>query len=555
MPVDQTGEDILFIADGETVEVHIRIQYEGEAENFAWVIPVLSVPTDFRVGSEAFFDNIKAATVPTYGITNQFDSCDMGGSSSATAGGPFGSTSGTTGDAGTSGGTDTGGGPTIYAQETVGAFEITVLGDGTIEEVMTWLGDNGYQQDPAAEPILGEYLDEGHYFAAIKLVGDAGVEELHPIALKFDHSEPCVPLRLTRIAATDDMDVRAYFLGDNRVVPKTYRHVLVNPLKIDWPNQAANYKEVITRAVDADEANGRAFVTEYAGPSEVVNRFGLDNPGWNANAFVGLAAVDAPGVLLNQGLVNCGWDPNTGEETCLGTHPMVDPILAEFLPIPEGVAPFDFYNDTELYAGLIDESLWDADLFAARLDERVIEPGRHASELLDQYPYLTRMYTTISPHEMMEDPMFHENPDLAEVVAARTATNRLLCSGDSVWTLPDGREVFVPLGATWPDIGGDKWWEEEVQETPAVGAEMVLVNNTDAINAALDEYNAMHGWDGAPEIPGGTDGGADTEGGGSAGADGDSSAEGCGCNADTPARGAGWATAFLLVGLFARRRN
>ena len=47
------------------------------------------------------------------------------------------------------------------------------------------------------------------------------------------------------------MDIRAFFLGDARVVPVNYRHVLLNPLKIDWFNNASNYKEVISMAVDA----------------------------------------------------------------------------------------------------------------------------------------------------------------------------------------------------------------------------------------------------------------------------------------------------------------
>ena len=426
MPVDQTGEDILFIADGDKVEVHIRVEYEGEAENFAWVIPTLSIPTDFSVGSEALIDNIKAASVPTYGIATQPDDCSLPSPEDPNSDdGAGGADTGGTG-AGTDGGEP---GPTIYKQELVGAFEITVLGGGTVEEVMTWLAENGYQQDPAAEPILAEYLEENHYFAAIKLQGGADIDELHPIALKFDHSEPCVPLRLTRIAASEDMDVRTYFLGQNRVVPDNYRHVLVNPLKIDWPNQAANYKEVITRAVDADEANGRAFVTEYAGPSDVVSIFGLVDPNWNANAFIALDAVDVPTQLMLQGLLQCGWDPNTGEDSCAGINPMVDAVLGDFLPVPDGVDPWDFYNNTAAYEGLIDLSLWDGQAFADLLTERVIEPGQHAEELLTRHPYLTRMYTTISPHEMTEDPMFYENPDLEEVVAARTATNRILCSG------------------------------------------------------------------------------------------------------------------------------
>jgi hypothetical protein len=57
----------------------------------------------------------------------------------------------------------------------------------------------------------------------------------------------------------------------------------------------------------------------------------------------------------------------------------------------------------------------------------------------------------------------------------------VLCNGDSVVTLPDGREVYVPGGGPWPDIPGEEWWEEEVQTVALKGAPMTIVNNTAAI--------------------------------------------------------------------------
>jgi hypothetical protein len=101
--------------------------------------------------------------------------------------------------------------------------------------------------------------------------------------------------------------------------------------------------------------------------------------------------------------------------------------------------------------------------------------------------------------EMMEDPIFHLNPDLADVDQVRTANNFVLCNGDSVTTLPDGREVYVPGGFTWPDIPGELWWEEEVQTIALKGAPMTLVNNTAAITKVLTEWNLSHGW---PRVPG-----------------------------------------------------
>src|SRR6185295_1671829 len=34
MPVDQTGENVLFVLDGTNVEAHVQIQYQGAASRF-----------------------------------------------------------------------------------------------------------------------------------------------------------------------------------------------------------------------------------------------------------------------------------------------------------------------------------------------------------------------------------------------------------------------------------------------------------------------------------------------------------------------------------------
>src|SRR5919106_1764282 len=161
-----------------------------------------------------------AASVPTDGITNQPDDCSLDDQSSFGPGNDSPASSGTGGASGDGGESDSAGPEVVISEKPVGAFEITVLQGGTAEELVDWLNDNGYAQDDEAVPIFEEYLANNHAFVAIKLQNDASIDEIHPISLKFDHNEPCVPLKLTRIAAVDDMEVRTYFLSDERVVPK-----------------------------------------------------------------------------------------------------------------------------------------------------------------------------------------------------------------------------------------------------------------------------------------------------------------------------------------------
>ena len=550
MPVPQTGENIMFVMGDGFTEAHIQIQYDPTttAAKFAWVVPMTLVP-EFSVGSQPLFDNMLAGTVPAYGFNYQFDSCGDGGGGLSSTGSSATDPTGAGGDEG-SGESDTG--PTVVLEQTVGAFDITVLSGGTAAEVMTWLGDNGYQQDPAAEPILGEYLAENYVFAAFKLTNGADVAEIHPVTLRFASEEACVPIRLTRIAAAEDMEIRTFFLAANRVVPQTYKHVLVNPLKLDWPNFAANYKEMITLAVDAFEADGKAFVTEYAGSVDIVSPAGISSDQWSAAAFAGLPAIDVVDTLTSQGLMFC--DVDFGE--CTFQHGLVPGLLATHLPVPDGLSEFEFYSCLSCNEAMIDVAAWDeGNGFAADMQQRIVAPGVHALELLGQYATLTRMYTTMSGAEMTADPFFWENPDLPDVNLTQSlATRRVLCNGDAVWTLPDAREVYVPNDGPWPAFGDEMPYEEEVSQMPAVGAPQLLVDNKEMINVQLATYNCALGWPGdscgGNADSGGT--GSDSSSGSSGGLDDDG---GCGCRTDGPDGPNGLALVPMVVFVVACRRR
>jgi len=547
MPVDQTGENILFHIGNNSVEAHIQIQIDPEttADKFAWVIPVTALP-EFEVGSQILFDNLLAGSVPSYGVNNSTDFCgDGGGDDGFSTGGEDG-WDGAGGDG--DGDEPPGGGPNVVFQGSVGAYDISVLDGGTVEGVMTWLGENGYEQDPNAAPLLAEYLAENFLFVALKLGVDEGVEDVHPIVIRYEGVEPCVPIRLTQIAAAEDMDIRVFFLGDARVVPTTYRHVLVNPLKIDWFNNASNYKEVISMAVDAEAADGNAFVTEYAGASNVVSRAGVFSAAWDAAPFA--AMVESPVLVVDtltaQNLMACDLD---WDLTCTTFHPLLQPLLNQYVPVPVGVEPVDFYSCMSCFVDLIDLEAWDAAAFSQAIDERIIKPGIVATGLLDAHPYLTRMYTTISPNEMNADPMFRANPTLPEVASLRMANQRLHCDGSTTVQIPDGREVYFAAGdpLVWPAFQDEMPWEEAVdQEGMAAQAPLIsLVDNTDQINDLLDQWNKGKGQ---------ADGG-DSETGGELGAD---EAGSCGCTTDdrSPAGGALFGLATLgLFGLIRRRRD
>ena len=509
MPVDQSGENILFVLDGGTVEAHVQIQYQGSAERFAWVVPMPAVP-DVTVGSQPLFTRLLAGTVPTYALQTQADQCGAGGS-----GGGVSFDGGFSGSGGSSG---AGGGPQVVFEKTVGAFEVVVLQGGTAVEVVSWLQNNNYQTISTAPQILQDYVAQSYVFVAVKLTAGAGLDEIHPLVFKYTGTEPCIPLKLTRVAATEDMAVRAFFLGDDRVVPTNYKHVVLNPVRVDWVALGANYKQVISRGADSAVANGRAFFTEYAGSSNVVGTPGVYSAAWNAAPFATLQPEQVITELQKQGLVYCSTGSN-----CSYMHPLIQGILADFLPVPAGMKDYDFYGCLSCNSALIDKTKWNAGEFSAAVQTRIVDPAKHAKALLDKWPYLTRLYTTISPAEMTEDPMFRAAPGEQTVQPNNTAVQRITCDGKRGVLLPDDRQVAL-AGSQWPAWDSQMPWAEEIEEYTPSG-KITLVDNTKKIDALLAEWNQKQGWPPPTGSGGGGAGGAGS-GGSSSGTGGGNSGSG-----------------------------
>jgi hypothetical protein len=572
-PVDQTGENVLFVLDGNTVEAHVQIQYVGGASRFAWIVPMPKIP-EVSVGSQLLFNALLQGTVPTYGYTQQFDQCGAQTGAGGSLGiGPFNG-----GSAGTAG-TGSAGGPTVVVDKVVGSFEVVVLQGGTAQEVSDWLQSNGYQTVPNAAPLLQKYVDKSYVFAAIKLTAGTDVTEIHPLVFKYAGNEPCVPLQLTAVAAQPDMGVRAFFLGDDRVFPSNYAHVMLNPVRVDWRNSANNYDSVVSRAVDSPGSDGHGFVTEYAGVSSVVSSSAVYSTSWNAGPFRTATAEQVITLLNQQGLVNC----SSYQAYCVFNHPLLLPLLEQFLPLPSGTSPTAYSClGCDVDAGgcfgcdgaQIDLSQWDGNAFADALQTRVIDPGLHAQQLLQKWTYLTRLFTTISPDEMTLDPTFEARPERDYDFVSMTSSFgklRTTCCGQQAMILPAQgsavpREVALN-GSAWPPFSSLMPWAETIEQVPLLGDIMTVVDNSKAIDTELARWNSSQMWPPASSAGACSNGmgigagGAGTGTGmfprGGASGTGNTADGGCACSLPRRPNALGLAGALGLLGfgLLRRRRR
>jgi MYXO-CTERM domain-containing protein len=214
---------------------------------------------------------------------------------------------------------------------------------------------------------------------------------------------------------------------------------------------------------------------------------------WDESAFVGIGAGDVVPELSAQGLISCFTPVSTDADagTCSANHPLILPLLHEFLPPPPGVSDGAFYSCVTCYAQ--DAAAFDSQQLAAALHDRVFDPARHAAAILSRWVYLTRLFTTISPAEMTLDPLFEARTDEPPIALPLTATWRRTMTSASGFTLPGGRMVALD-GGSWPAFTSAMPWTTRIDRFPAGKPAKLVADNTSAIQAELDKWNASQGW-------------------------------------------------------------
>ena len=437
-PVDQAAERIVFAwaeddeCDDGLVTVEVQISYTGEAEDFAWVVPVPAVPELF-VSNDALFNVLANATFPTYTLVLESDTCSMDDNDAAMSANDSG------------GSTDLGeGGVNVISSQTVGPYDTVVLQATNAGVLVEWLQEQGYAIPSDLEPVLAPYLAEHQYFVALKLSSDKDAGDLSPLGMTYCGRAASIPIQLTSVAAIADLPIEVFVLGPSRAVPDNYLHVRINEAAIDWYAGGTNYRDVVKRA--ADEAAGQAFATDLSGSTEpYAGRI------WND----GMIDVES----LRQAKTSAQWLSGI-VYTSLPTSSQLTALLTAWAPAPPGVDQADFLRCPDCYADKVSPP-FDADGATDALQSEILDVLARVQGLVDAAPHLTRLFTTMDPSEMTMDPLFVFNPDVEQILdAAHTATNEMHCGflGDTdhaerVLTLSDGRRIQLPSQAWLADHG------------------------------------------------------------------------------------------------------
>jgi MYXO-CTERM domain-containing protein len=497
VPIVQAGEKILFaIADGQ-VTAHIQIQYQGTAQDFGWLLPLPSIPT-LELGTDELFTQLYAQTQPKYDLKRIYDgNCSFdpsrflnGGTAIAGPAAPGSGGDQQSGD----------GGPLVY-QASIGPYDFAVLKADNKDEMLGWLSTNRYFVPAGTDDAVGPYLHPGAYFLALKLKKGNDVGDLQPVVVRYASDLPMIPLVLTSVGANPNMGIQVWMLGGGRAIPRNYYHTVLNDAKLDWLNGAQNYNDVIIAATK-EAPQRHTFVTEYAGSSSLMQKR-LNAPGrFGSQAELAAQTSDVAFVAY---LLAHGY-PLTAQTVA---------VLSKYIPVPAGLNPTQFYASLGYYLGTyrqlnpIQFAGWVENFqpaqMAADLQEKVVTPTLAAGALFDQFPYLTRLYTTLSPEDMNKDPVFSFNPDLKDWPNVHTGTLTYHCpligsdSGpaktpatlrtDEGWVIeyPGGTGVGLFGGGTVAFTAPPGPASQRIEILRESGQPDVITNNNSRISNALGD--------------------------------------------------------------------
>jgi MYXO-CTERM domain-containing protein len=473
VPVVQTGEGIVFGVDPSTntVQAIINISYQGSATDFAWVLPLQSAPSKIDIGPESLFTVVNQLTAPSFQISKYSTDgiCSSHyygfGGAEDTNGGPVPAAPGTKSNTP---------GVDVVEQSTVGPYDSVVLKGTDPAAIHDWLVQNNYNVTDAMMKVVTPYVAQGDVLLALKLQKDQPTGAIQPVALTMSGNEACIPIRLTAIAAQDNMDIMALVLtNEGRAIPKNFYHVDLNFARLNWLQGGNDYRQLVIDA--AKEGGGNAFTTEFAGAAGIFKEKLYKDGQYDEAKLRTLTDLAA----FLQELSNEG----------LRQKPELKAIITSAIPAVAACPTCSiqsFQGQTVDPGPIVDQ-----------IDARIVKPEQSAQALLDTYGYATRLYTLISPPDMNVDPIFSYDAKLPDVTNVHTAQEIAHCgiggypgSAGVDIVLDDGTRIAYDNNGN-PDM-------TLLQSMPAatkveqLAQGLVVKDNTQQINQILNENNSRN---------------------------------------------------------------
>ncbi|OGD08770.1 hypothetical protein A2395_02805 [Candidatus Amesbacteria bacterium RIFOXYB1_FULL_47_9] len=186
--INETGQRAVIWHEGKRETLVISTKFKGDPEEFAWIIPVPSMP-QVSAGKDVLFTALEDLTRPAgRDVYPAPLGLGMGSISSDSVNRSV----------------------TVWSTAVVDIYDTAVLSATDVKALREWLESNGYEYPATREHLLKSYTDKNWYFVAAKVKAEAlgyagtSLREGHatPLVISFDSEQPIYPLKISGAAAT-----------------------------------------------------------------------------------------------------------------------------------------------------------------------------------------------------------------------------------------------------------------------------------------------------------------------------------------------------------------
>lgn len=294
-----TGHRMILSLSQDQTTLYDQIQYVGDPEEFAWVLPIRG-QVGVALSSDALFATLEALT--SIQIESPPISCS-----------PCGDSLNSGGSGGLLGEVEEEPAVEIIAQEVVGPYETVQLAAEDPQALIDWLEGHGYAIPDEIQPIIDDYVNDGFGFLALRLVPGTGIDSMKPVAVTTPGAGPILPLKMVAAGTGAITPINLWVIGEGRYEAENFPRFLIrsDDLVWDWDQQRSNYSEV--KAQGFADTDGRGWLTQAADPLDPY-------------------AFDPLRILAERDPVGSGYADNDGQNATLNAEADIERLLAGIDP-------------------------------------------------------------------------------------------------------------------------------------------------------------------------------------------------------------------------------
>jgi hypothetical protein len=262
-----TSSKVILARDGDQTAITMASDFEGDAKEFAVVVPVPTFIERKQIGvvDPKTIDHLDHYTAPRLVEYNDADPCNPPVAVASAMPAPAAVMARAVAESVKKYGV------TVEANYDVGEYDVLILSANESDGLVNWLIDNHYRIPQGAQDVLASYIKQNMRFFVAKVnverMKGLGNGYLRPLQVRYQSPKFMVPLRLGTVNANGPQDLIVYALTRNgRIESTNYRTVKI-PSDVNVPLYVKDefgqfYKAVFERAVARE--NMRAVFVEYA---------------------------------------------------------------------------------------------------------------------------------------------------------------------------------------------------------------------------------------------------------------------------------------------------